>query len=95
MTHDEMIAVIQADKEGKKLEFRRKKAGNLESWDTVQSPVWDFNAYDYRVKKEPMVLWVNIYLDGSYNSYRDENTAKQLVVKSSGVRTVKLVEVPS
>lgn len=58
MTHDEIIAVVQAHKEGKVIQskLRRKE---LEWYDTA--PSWDFHNFDYRVKPEPREWWVNKY----------------------------------
>jgi hypothetical protein len=60
MTHDEMIAVIQAHKDGKIIQGRSQ---------IEHKPAWcdrdkrflnfDFSLYDYRVKPEPMVVYVN------------------------------------
>ena len=49
MTHDEMIAVIQAHKEGKQIEAIVKKTGLV----IHAVPIWDFCNYDYRIKPEP------------------------------------------
>jgi hypothetical protein len=51
MTHDEMIAVIRAHKEGKTIECR--KCGDVRDPWEVAGPTWDFPAFDYRVKPEP------------------------------------------
>jgi hypothetical protein len=50
MNHDEMIAVIQAHKEGKKIEISWK--GDKE-WDLLDSALWNFNSFNYRIKPEP------------------------------------------
>ena len=49
MTHDEMIAVIQAHKEGKAIQTRM--AGG--KWQDINCPCWDFSQYGYRAKPEP------------------------------------------
>ena len=59
MTHDEMIAVIKAHKEGKKIQSQ--EIGNP-NWYDVQFPLWDFYNLDYRIKPEPREFW----LCGSY-----------------------------
>lgn len=46
MTHDEMIAVIQAFKDGKKIEFRGKASL---IWHANSIPGWNFEVFDYRV----------------------------------------------
>ena len=50
MTHDEMIAVIQAHKEGKAIQCRPKKTIK---WSETKNPSWDFQSYDYRVAPTP------------------------------------------
>lgn len=55
MTHDEMIAVIQAAKDGKQIQCRDKIH---KQWCDSLSPVWDFHTYDCRVKPEPRRVWV-------------------------------------
>lgn len=57
------IAVMQAFKEGKAIEFRAH--GYSESWRPVdQNPVWNWGRYDYRIKKEPEVRWLRRYKSG-------------------------------
>lgn len=51
MTHDEMIAVIKAHKEGKTIEFRPNNNTSIK-WVEVASPVWDFYEFEYREKPE-------------------------------------------
>lgn len=45
----EMIEIMQAYVDGKPIEFR----DNSRVWMYVQSPVWDWNAYDYRIAQIP------------------------------------------
>jgi hypothetical protein len=54
MTHDEMIAVIQACKGGKMIQGRVK---GLRTWEDLFEPGWNFERCDYRVKPEPRVRW--------------------------------------
>jgi hypothetical protein len=52
MTHDEMIAVIQAHREGKKIQVRDRVNG--EPWDDLQSnESFNFVGFEYRVRPEP------------------------------------------
>ena len=62
MSHDEMIAVIQAHKNGGKVEYR----GRSEiTWTLVlTNPIWNFAAHDYRIKPEPRSLWIVRYQSG-------------------------------
>lgn len=50
MTYDEMIAVLQAAKEGKKIQFKLRQESVREYEDTF--PIWNFDGFDYRVKPE-------------------------------------------
>ena len=60
MTHDEMIAVIQAHKEGKQIQYRRGE--NMQWLDCT--PQWDFVLFDYRIKPaEPKNVKLLAYLD--------------------------------
>lgn len=59
MTVDQMIAVLQAHKEGKKIECNTYDGGG---WQLTTSPMWDFLLYDYRIKQEPREFF--IVLDG-------------------------------
>jgi len=49
MTHDEMIAVIQAHKEGKAIQVFDNYKG---MWVDISCPYWNFSACKYRVKPE-------------------------------------------
>ena len=60
MTHEEMIAVIQAHKEGKQIQYRRGE--NMQWLDCT--PQWDFVLFDYRIKpaepkKVKMFCWLH------------------------------------
>jgi hypothetical protein len=51
VTPDEMIAVIQAHKAGKKIECKPVAGGDF-AWTLVRQPVWDFSCFIYRVALE-------------------------------------------
>jgi hypothetical protein len=63
MTHDEMIAVIQAHKDGKVIEeCTNGRYGNAGAWGKSGDwPVWDFRLKDYRVKPMPKEYWLVPY----------------------------------
>jgi hypothetical protein len=62
MTHDEMIEVIQAHKDGKVIQRRLRVALNAEFTDrTLTNPYMDFAAFEYRVKPEPIEYWLVPY----------------------------------
>lgn len=52
----------------------------------------DILATDWEIKTEPMVIWANIYPDGSVDSYKDEWAARCRLKSSLGV-TRKFVQV--
>lgn len=51
MTNDEIIAVVQADSEGKEIECIELNRAD-DTWGSA-GPEWNFAAFDYRVKTEP------------------------------------------
>lgn len=56
MTIDEMIAVLRAAKEGKKIQVRAHHADAKLHWLNVLHPIWDFHNCDYRVALSPRVF---------------------------------------
>ena len=60
---DHMIAVLQAAKEGKAIQYRaRGNRGTDENWGDAPRPIWNWATYDYRVKPaEPRRVWLNFY----------------------------------
>jgi len=60
MTHDEMIAVIQAHKEGKTIQFKWRLGDIWEDFDG-NMPSWNFPEGEYRIKPEPIELWAVVY----------------------------------
>ena len=72
MSPDEIIAVVQAYKEGKTIQARPKFSAG--SWTDVIAPQWNFPEHKYRVKTEPKEIWVNFY---------EHDTLKQQVAYST------------
>ena len=60
---DHMIAVMQAAKKGKEIQFRgRGNSSTDENWGRAPSPIWDWAAFEYRIKPtEPRRIWLNWY----------------------------------
>ena len=56
MTHDEMIEVIAAHRDGKQIQHRAKNQFDHPWSDTASLPVWNFMNNDYRIKPEPLTL---------------------------------------
>jgi len=63
-TLDEMIAVMQAAREGKKIEYRVIDSHyNEEKWYECSHPGWDWTSYDYRVAPEQPETVDSVLLD--------------------------------
>jgi hypothetical protein len=62
MTHDEMIAVIQAHKDGKAIQYRFMVK---DGWIKASTPNWNFSELAFRVKPEPKEYWLVPYADGT------------------------------
>ena len=94
MNYDQMIAVLQAAKDGKAIQMRSKvnrRTGG--AWYDVTDPLWDFAACDYRVKPEPRVFYAVLREHGSQCvAYRDRKLAEKLA-DPPDYKVVKLVEV--
>lgn len=61
---DHMLAVMQAAKEGKAIQYRARcnRGGTDENWGDAPNPIWNWATYDYRVKPaEPRRVWLNFY----------------------------------
>jgi len=56
------IAVMQAFKEGKKIENRHRALSD--TWTGCCAPSWNWHSYDYRIKREPEVLYRRVHKDG-------------------------------
>jgi hypothetical protein len=59
MTHDEMIEVIQAHKDGKVIQIRMPYGGI--EWMRNDAPQWNFFSVEYRAKPEPKEYWLVPY----------------------------------
>ena len=90
---DYMIEVMQAAKEGKAIQYwARCNRGTDENWRGAPNPIWNWVAYDYRVKPEPRRVWVNMYGNcmGSAHASREQAAADAVV---GCVECVEFVEV--
>jgi hypothetical protein len=57
MTNDDILSVVQANKEGRMIQWQ---ARTLETspWQDAVNPTWDFYRCNYRVKPQPREWWV-------------------------------------
>jgi len=86
-----MIAVMQAFEAGKAIEHTVK--GKSLPWLDTDEPWWDWVSYEYRIKPEPLIAWVNVYPDGYGSAYVTEGKAREALGGYASGRTVKMQEV--
>lgn len=81
--------VMKAHATGAAIEMRRLNDGK---W-VEAIPSWDINI-EYRVKPEPLVLYVNLHQNGHFSGLRFEEGERERILPMNNpvVRTVKLVE---
>ena len=87
MTHDEMIAVITHHKNGGRVQGSVKNSPKWFDYADNEKPLWDFNCFNYRAKPEPLVLWINLFSDGSLYSCRK---TKEEALDDKGYSSEKL-----
>jgi hypothetical protein len=94
MTHDEMIAVIAAHKDGKTVQVRCK--GSDREWGYTSGPYWNFADCDYRIKPEPLEYWVNTYKNSVYNALHPTEDSAKAAANEDTIRiAVHMKEVES
>ena len=95
MNYDQMIAVLQAAKDGKAIQ-RLLKVPGASRWEDDLKPSWDFSCYDYRVKPEPRVFYAAINSVGTLCAISVNcNETKKIADRTPDVcKVVKLVEAP-
>jgi len=94
MTPQEIIDVVTAFRDGKKIQHKDKRDRSLNhNWRICDVPNWDFYNNDYRVAPEPKVIWVHEFSDGSclgdVSKYKSENRMYLNPIR----RSVKYIEV--
>ena len=95
MTIDEMIAVMQGYRAGKKVEFRPISSKTWRGYEFSAGPSWDFSNFDYRLAPEPMVLWVNINSEGCLcGPFESEQEARTYSLSNYRREAVRFVESP-
>ena len=68
MTPKEIINVVQAFEEGKEIEYLGKHTNN--KWRTVETPGWNFDLFDYRVKQKEKELYQYLIHNPQTNLYK-------------------------
>lgn len=82
MTHDEMIEVIAAHRDGKQIECLQISG----DWRVTHSPLFNFSDYTYRIKPAPIEGWVNQY-DGWFGDVHSTPEAAILFSGPDALRT--------
>lgn len=68
------IEVMQACIEGKTIQLRTR---GHNKWKTVPHPKWDWAIYEYQIKPEPQIIWVNFYASGSFYAHSTKKLAER------------------
>jgi len=84
-----MRAIVKAVDEGKEIQFRRVLKTD---WFPKTSSGFDFINFEYRVKSEPLVMWVNVREDLSTFTYPSKEHAELCADHRSARIAVKMVE---
>ena len=85
-TLKEKISIMQACLDGKDIQVQTSGKWIFTNINT------DFNwaHYDYRIKPEPLTIWVNIY-DKGFSSYESASLA-EIWAADNVIRTAKFIE---
>jgi len=90
MNTKEKIEVMQAYLDGKTIETEYMD-GVWCNWNSSSEPSWCWLSSKYRIKKEPLVFYVNVTQDDVAGSLWQSGEEASLA-RGKGARTVKLVE---
>jgi len=82
--------VMQAFEGGAEIESKAERREG--AWFYADDPCWDWVDYNYRIKPEPLVLWVNVIPGQEPQAYTREMRAVQELKFDVG-RTIKMIEV--
>ena len=96
MTDQEIIAVVQAKIDGKRIQRRQRVRAGKSPW-RPSDPChrWNFDSHVYRVKPELLEGWVNKYETGHCGViYPSRSEAVGMAGMRDVCRTVKVREVP-
>lgn len=88
-TTQEMIAVMQAYVDGKKVQFSHI---NCNIWADSPTPSWDWRACDYRIKPAPFTLWFIRKPGDEYSGPFTEKEKNEMYIHIDW-RWIKLMEV--
>ena len=88
-------AVMAAFDEGKPIQGRQRGRGKLApDWRDSNRPRWNWAFFEYRIKPEPLIAWVNVYDWGGYGSaFSTAEDARKAIESYPKARTMKMQEV--
>ncbi len=91
---DSMIEVLQAYKDGKKIEWNDDTCHGWMDFPTDNSGYWNFYDFEYRVKEERIVQWAAVEKSGhvAFSSSNPYMTNTWIKAQKGSYRAVKLVE---
>ena len=76
MNTKEKIEIMQAFLKGKKIQVKVKGTNEeFKDFISTKEPTWDWTHFEYRVKPEPLELWVNKYDFGNYTIHESKEEA--------------------
>ena len=92
MTHEQIIEVVKAHKEGKKIQCNSigNRLGNGGWVDTMHlddGPAFNFSTLDYRVKQEPEYIWV-LKNENGFNLFLFDNKENAIEATKNSSYTV-------
>ena len=86
------IKVMQAALDGKEIESYVMHCPRID-WILDPSPEFNWEKRDYRIKPEPLELWVNVYEDFTSSPYANIDAAKRGRGKCADLTFVKTIKV--
>lgn len=84
MTIDEMIAVLQAHKAGKTVQFLDSRSNDETSWSDLTTGIFNFGLHDYRIKPEPREWWIHMYPNESCPTIHTRKEAEEILSNFPG-----------
>ena len=87
---EKQIAVMAAYVNGEKIEYARRCTKPVFRAYTKGEPQWDWSTIIYRVKKEPLRVWMNVYPNQSF--YAHQSLSKATKFCGANGKTIMLEE---
>jgi len=85
------IKVMRAFLEGKEVEV--SLSDDDSRWTALESPSWDWVAFDYRIKPKPMEFFVDVYAGETANRYEIASDSNR-ELRGVAYKTIRVREVP-